>query len=52
MSFKKHISLFLVFFVSCSTSIRDYQGQQTVLRQATVKPVPVQPLLAQIKVSR
>lgn len=49
MSFKKHISLFVVFFISCSTSICDQDGQQTAYRQSVGKTGQFRPLLAQLK---
>jgi hypothetical protein len=52
MPFKKHVFLFLVFFITCSTSIRDQIGHEVAeARLAINKTVPtLQPLLAQIKV--
>jgi hypothetical protein len=50
MSFKKHIAMFLVLFISCSTSIRDQDGQQAVLQHSAVKSAHSRLLLAQVKV--
>jgi hypothetical protein len=50
MPFKKHISLFLVFFISFTTSIRDQHGHQVAQTRLSVsKPAAAPPLLAQVK---
>lgn len=51
MSLKKHISLFLVFYISCATSIRDQDGQQAALRHSAVKYAHSRMLVAQAKVT-
>jgi hypothetical protein len=50
MPAKRHIYLFLVFFISCSTSIRDQIGQKLTNDPVTLDiSVPIQPLLAETK---
>jgi hypothetical protein len=51
MPFKKPIFLCTIFFISCSTSLRDQIGREAAIASLPVmKPVPAQPLLAQAKV--
>jgi hypothetical protein len=50
MSFKKHISLFLVFFITCSTSIRDQHSQQVASARLPLNKSAQAYLLAQVKV--
>jgi hypothetical protein len=52
MTCKKPLFLFLVFFISCSTSIRDQISQQTAVARLSVeKAVPAPAMLAQTKVA-
>jgi hypothetical protein len=53
MPFKRPIFLFLVFFISCSTSIRDQIGSKEAVDCLSVeKAAPTPALLAQTKVSK
>jgi hypothetical protein len=53
MPFKRHIFLFLVFFISCSTSIRDQIGQKEAVACLSVeKCAPAPALLAHTKVAK